>query len=78
MAKLKFKIGDLVKVIKYRPVKYALGVQDELGTEKLFKSMVGKSYRIEGFDKYGHLELRPKKLDTVWIESDLVELVARA
>lgn len=78
MAKLRLKIGDLVKVVKYRPGKYAPGVQDELGTEKLFKSMVGKSYRIEGFDKYGHLELRPKKLDTVWIESDLVELVTRA
>ncbi len=77
MAKPKLKIGDLVKVIKYRPGKYAPGVQDELSTEKLFKSMVGKSYRIEGFDRYGHLELRPKKLDTVWIEPDLVKLVAR-
>ena len=74
MAKRKLKVGDIVTVIKYRAGKYALGVTDELGTEKLFKSLVGKRYRIEGFDEYGHLELNPKRGHTVWIEADLVEV----
>src|SRR5436309_15955876 len=77
MAQRELKVGDVVKVIKHRPGKYAPGVKDELGTEDLFKSMVGKRYRIQGFDQYGHLQLRPKLLDTVWIEADLVELAAR-
>jgi hypothetical protein len=74
MAKHELKEGDIVKVIKYRPGKYAPGVKDELGTEDLFKSIVGKRYRIRGFDQHGHVELWPKVLDTVWIEADLVEL----
>jgi hypothetical protein len=76
MAKPKLKIGEMVKVIKYRPGKYAPGVKDELGTEKLFKSMVGKSYEIKGIDRYGHVELRPTRLDSVLIEPELVELAA--
>jgi hypothetical protein len=76
MTKRELKVGDIVKVVEYRPGKYVPGVKDELGTEDLFKSMVGKRYRIRGFDQYGHLELRPKVLDTVWIEADLVELAA--
>lgn len=75
MAKGKLKIGDTIRVIKYRPGKYAPGIKDELGTEKLFKSMVGRSYKIRGFDNYGNIELEPKRLNTVWIEPDLVELV---
>lgn len=74
MAKQKLKIGDIVRVTGYRPVKYVPGVMDEMGTEDLFKSMVGKRYRVCGFDQYGHIELRPKRLDTVWIEAELVEL----
>jgi hypothetical protein len=74
MARQQLKVGDIVRVISYRPGKYDPGVTDDLGTEDLFKSMVGKRYRIRGFDQYGHLELRPKLLDTVWMEADLVEL----
>lgn len=77
MAKRKLKIGDTIRVIGYRPGKYAPGVVDEIGTEKLFKSMVGRRYRIRGFDNYGNIELRPKSLDIVWIEPDLVESVRR-
>jgi hypothetical protein len=78
MAEKNLKIGDTTRVIKYRPGKYASGVKDELGTEKLFKSMVGRSYKIKGFDDYGNIELEPKRLHTVWIEPDLVELVENA
>jgi hypothetical protein len=69
------KIGDTIRVNKYRPRKYAPGVKDEDGTEKLFKSMVGRRYKIKGIDEYGNIELKPKRLHTVWIEPDLVELV---
>jgi hypothetical protein len=67
MKKGKYKIGDVVTVVAYTPPRYAAGTKDELGTERLFKSMVGKSCRIHGFDQYGHSELRPTHWDTIWI-----------
>jgi hypothetical protein len=75
MARKRLKIGDTIRVIAYRPGKYAPGVTDEMRTEKLFKSLVGRNYKVRGFDDYGNIELRPKRLHTVWIEPDLVELV---
>ena len=77
IAKFGLKVGDMVKVTRYRPGRYPPGVKDDLRTEALFKRMVGKSYRIRGFDEYGHIELRPKRLSFVWIEPDLVEPVPR-
>ena len=74
MTSRKLKVGDKIKVIGYRPGKYPPGVEDEMGTEKLFKSLVGRCYAIKGFDDYGHIELQPKRLHTIWIEPDLVEL----
>ena len=71
----KFKIGDTIRVVGYRPGKYSPGVKDELGTEKLFNSMVGRKYKVKGFDQYGNIELEPKRFNTVWIEPDLIELV---
>ena len=73
--KRQFKIGDKIRVTGYRPGKYGPGVVDELGTEELFKSLVGRRYTIRGFDEYGQMELRPKPFHTVWIEPDLVKLV---
>ena len=70
-----FQIGDKIRVTGYRPAIYPPGVMDEMGTEDLFKSMVGRRYTVRGFDRYGYIELRPKRLDTVWIEPDLVKLV---
>jgi hypothetical protein len=78
MAKRKLKVGDMIRVTGYRPGKYPLGVVDDMGTEDLFQSMVGRRYTIRGFDDYGHIELQPKRLHTVWIEPDLVELVGRS
>jgi len=77
MAKPKFKIGDKIRVIGYRPGKYSPGYVDGMGTEELFKSLVGRRYTIRGFDDYGNIELRPKPLHTVWIEPDLVQSVRR-
>jgi hypothetical protein len=73
MTKRKLKIGDKIRVTCYRPGKYASGVVDDLGTEELFKSMVGRRYTVRGFDDYGNIELQPNRLHTVWIEPDLVE-----
>lgn len=74
VVKQELKIGDTVVVVGYRPGKYPAGVKDELGTEKLFKSLVGRQLKIKGFDQYGHVELRPTRKDTVWIEPDLTKL----
>jgi hypothetical protein len=75
MAKRKLKVGDEIRVTGYRPVKYAPGVVDDLGTEELFKSLVGRRYTVRGFDRYGNIELQPKRLHYVWIEPDLVERI---
>jgi len=69
-----FKVGDTIRVTGYRPGVYAPGVKDELGTEELFKSLVGNCYIVKGFNEHGHIELEPTWHDTVWIEPDLVEL----
>jgi hypothetical protein len=61
----KFRVGDKVKVVGMSPVTFAPSVKDELGTEKLFKSMVGKVYTVRGFDKYGNVELQPKRLNAL-------------
>ena len=77
MAKPKLKVGDKIRVTGYRPGKDALGVVDDMGTEELLKSMVGRRYVVRGFDDHDNIELRPKPLHTVWIEPDLVESVRR-
>jgi len=56
------------------PVRFPPGWKDELGTEKLFKSMLGRVYTVRGFDKYGNVELEPKRLNTVWIEPEFLKL----
>lgn len=75
--KRSFRIGDKVKVVGMSPVTFSPGVKDELGTEKLFKSMLGKIYTVRGFDKLGNVELQPKRLDTVWVEPEFLKLRAR-
>jgi hypothetical protein len=47
MAKRRFQVGDKVKVVGMSPVTFPPGVKDELGTEKLFKSMLGRSTPFE-------------------------------
>lgn len=77
MAKTKFRVGDKVKVVGTPPIKFAPGVNDEMGTKKLFKSMVGRVYTVRGFDDIGNVELEPKRLNTVWIEPEFLRLRAR-
>jgi hypothetical protein len=73
MARSKFKVGDKVKVIGMSKVTFAPGIKDELGTERLFKSMIGKVYTVRGFDRYGNVELQPKRWDIVWVEPEFLK-----
>jgi hypothetical protein len=77
MGKRKFQVGDKVMVIELPTITYALDVKDEMDTEKLLRSMLGKVYTVMGFDKYGNIELHPKRRDWVWIESKFLKLRAR-
>ena len=77
MRKRKFRIGDKVLVIALPRDNYAPGVKDELGTEKLLQSMLGKVYAITGFGKYDLVELQPTRRDTIWIEPKFLKLHAR-
>ena len=74
----KYKVGEIVRVVKYTPRRYAPGVKDELGTERLFRSLVGNRYRVYGIDRYRHLELRPTPKDSVWIGAEDVRRESRA
>jgi hypothetical protein len=73
----KFAVGDKVKVTGMRPVTYPPGLKDELGTEELFNSMIGRVYTVKGFDEYGHVELHPNHRNWVWIEPEFLKLRAR-
>jgi hypothetical protein len=73
----KFHVGDKVKVVGMSPVTFPPGVKDEMGTEKLFKSMLGKVYTVQGFDRYGNVELHPKRLNSVWVEPEFLTLRTR-
>jgi len=77
MAKRGFQVGDKVKVVGMSKVTYPPGTKDELGTEKLFESMLGKVYTVRGFDEYGNVELQPKRWDTVWVEPEFLKLRRR-
>lgn len=59
MPERKLRIGDKIRVTGYRPGKYPAGVVDDMGTEALFQSLVGRRYTVRGFDEYGNVEIRP-------------------
>ncbi len=73
----KYKAGDIVEVIHYTPVKHPPAFVDELGTELLFRRIVGKRFRIMGFDKYGYIELHPTRRDHIWIGTEDIKLIPR-
>jgi len=77
MTRHKFRIGDRVTVIGIPPITFPPGVSDELGTVKLFRSMIWKVYTVQGFNKLGHVELWPTRLNSVWIEPHFLKLRAR-
>jgi hypothetical protein len=76
-----FKIGDRVRVVRV-----PRSVEQEMPSEtvELFRRCVGQTFRIDGFDEYGHLELNVSddgsqapdySKNTVWIEPEFVESV---
>jgi len=77
MVKQKFKVGDVVEVTHYTPVHYPPGIKDQLGTEALFRRIVGRRYRIMGSDARGYIELHPTRRDHIWIKPDDVKLALR-
>jgi hypothetical protein len=77
MAKRKFKVGDKVLVTGEPDFGYPPRFRDDIGTKKLLKSMVGKVFTIRGFDEYGNVELRPRRLNFVWLEPQFLKLRAR-
>ena len=82
MFKRSFKVGDRVRVLQVPP-----SVEEKMPeeTRQVFRRCVGQVLRIDGFGRYGHLELKvlddgsqsPGNCDhTIWIESEFVEDVA--
>jgi len=79
----KFNVGDRVRIAKIPP---HLTRSAGLDTPGAFKRALGKTFRIEGFDEHGHLELVVAKRspspdryesNTVWIEPEFVARVER-
>ena len=79
-----FKVGDRVTVITLPP---NLDDRAQIDTPEVFRRALGKTFRVEGFGKYGHLELvvaerRPTpntyESDTIFIEPEFVTLVRRS
>ena len=70
----KFRVGDLVRVVE---IPTNLKDPAKIGTPKVFERAKGKTFRIEGFDPYGHIELVVTKRDTIWIEPEFVVRVEK-
>ena len=64
-----FKVGDSVTV---KRIPADLTDSASIGTPDVFRRALGKTFRVEGFDDYGHLELVVTKHDTIWIEPEFV------
>ena len=76
----RFRVGDIVKIIK---IPSGLTDPAGIGTAKVFRRALGKTFRIEGFHTYGHIEIivrehrrSPNRYqsDTIWIEPEFVRL----
>jgi hypothetical protein len=77
IAKRKFSIGDKVQVIGVPPITFSSGARDTIGTKRLFKYMLWRTYTVRGLDKYGHIELCPDRLNSVWIEPEYLKLCSK-
>jgi GNAT superfamily N-acetyltransferase len=69
------RVGDFVRIIQ---IPNGLTDAAGIGTPDVFKRALGKSFRIEGFDLYGHIELIVSRRDTIWIEPEFVVPVWRS
>ena len=77
-----FKVGDLIRVVR---IPSDLHDAAGIGTPAVFQKALGNTFRIEGFDEHGHLELvvAERKAsaeryasDTIWIEPEFVEKIS--
>jgi hypothetical protein len=79
----KFEVGDLVRVGGLPS-----DLRDTAGidTPQVFEQAQGKTFRVQGFNALGHVELvvaeqhpsaHTYESDTIWIEPKFVSLVAR-
>ena len=75
-----FRIGDRVTVTRLPP---GLVGGEGMDTPGVFRRALGKTFRVEGIDDHGHLELvvaehrpSPDKYEssTIWIEPEFVVL----
>jgi hypothetical protein len=70
--------GDFVRIIKIP--EDVLQPQSPKDTKQIFKKALGKTFRVEGFGKYGHIELqvgkklKPRTFDVIWIEPYCVSI----
>jgi len=78
MGKTKFRVGDKVRLVGMPPIIFPPRFKDDLGTKKLFKSMLGKVYTVQGFNRYGYVELQPRRMEWVWVEPEFLLLKTRA
>jgi hypothetical protein len=79
----KFEVGDLVRV---EGLPSDLRDTAGINTPQVFEQALGKTFRVQGFNALGHVELvvaehNPSadtyESDTIWIEPKFVSLVAR-
>jgi hypothetical protein len=77
-----FRVGDLIRVVK---IPSDLHDAAGIGTPEVFRRALGRTFRVEGFDEHGHLELVVAESkasedwyasDTIWIEPEFVEKVS--
>jgi hypothetical protein len=77
------RIGDKVRVLKVPP---SVAKEMPAETRRIFRRCVGKVLRVDGFGRYGHLELNVNDdgsqatptAHTIWIEPECVEVVKAA
>ncbi|MGB9067278.1 MAG: hypothetical protein WCC21_01805 [Candidatus Acidiferrales bacterium] len=82
------KAGDIVRLIGIPPdVHHTTDRDDGLQTRALFEKCLGKVFRIEGLDHpegierprarldVGHVLGKEPYLDTIWVESEYLEVV---
>jgi len=63
-----YKIGDAVTLVKIPPAVKDTPVE----TISVFKSAVGKTFRVAEIDEHGHLELWVKPMECIFVEPEFV------
>jgi len=79
----KFEVGDLVRIEQIPSDLHDIA---GINTPLVFEQALGRTFRVQGFNGLGHLELvvaehnpsaNTYESDTIWIEPKFVSLVAR-